>query len=205
MLENIKFMKKVCFVVSHLGSGSKDLVEILNKNPRCAIKNSDFSYKNPDDLNWLFFKEHKCRDMSAIYGDHLLFNISFSCKKLYDCCKFIYVIRPARASLNEISALQKYEPEYAARYYRYRLRRICEMAKRTKHAVLITWEDMAKGTAFPLVEDYLNLKEELKVQHNHFKANTIDSFREDLIEECEDAYERHYYYLNNLDLRRAFA
>lgn len=200
-------MKKVCFVVSHLGSGSLDLIDILNKNPRCSIQNSDYSYESPDDLKWLFSINHKCRDSSAIYGDHLIYNMSFSCKKLYDYCKFIYLIRPARATLNEIITLEKpkYQPDYAARYYSYRLRRICEMAKRTKDSILITWDDLTKGTAFPLIEEYLGLKEQLKVNYNHFTYNERDSFKENLVLRCEDAYDRHYYYLSKLNLRRTFA
>jgi len=197
-------MKKVCFIVSHLGSGSGDLIDTLNKNPRCMIHNSEYSYENPADLNWLYSAGHKCRDSSAIYGDHLLRNMSFSCKKLYEYCKFIYVIRPARASLNEIIFKNpKYEPEFAARYYSYRLKRICEMAKRTKDSILVTWEDLSSGIAFSLIEDYLGLKEKLQTTHDQFIFNNRDYFKENLISECEDSYERHYYYLNNLGIRRA--
>ena len=199
-------MKKVCFIVSHLGSGSIDLVDILNKNQKCVIYNSDSKYETPEDLNWMFARGHKCRDSSAIYGDHLLYNMSFSCRKLYEFCKFIYVMRPARATLNEIITLSypRYEPEYAARYYRYRLRRMCEMAKRTPDSVFVTWDDLARGKAFPAIEEYLGLKSQLMTQHNHFMLNNKDSFKENLISECDDAYERYYYYITNLRMRRAF-
>jgi hypothetical protein len=200
-------MKKVCFIVSHLGSGSIDLLDILNKNPKCMIHDSKFSYKSPEDLNWLFYSDHRCRDSSAIYGDHLLFNTSFSCKKLYEYCKFIYVIRPPRATLNEINILKnpKYQPNHASLYYKYRLRRICEMAKRTEEAVFLTWDDLSKGTAFNLIEDYLGLKKQLTNDYHHFISNEKDSFEESIIKECEDAYERYYYYLSKLNLRRTFA
>jgi hypothetical protein len=177
-------MKKVCFVVSHLGSGSIDLVDILNKNPKCEIKESSTQYENPSSLGWLFASGHKCRDSSAIYGDHLLFNMSISYKRFYEFCKFIYVIRPARASLNEIATLQdtKYKQADAARYYRFRLRRICEMAKRTPDAVLVTWDDLAKGSAFSIIEEYLGLSKQLKTELNHFVSNNNDVFKENLID-----------------------
>lgn len=188
-------MKKVCFIISHHGSGSFDLVNILNQNPKCDINSSQYSYDNPQDLNWMFLKNHKCRDNSAVYGDHLLYNMSFSCKKLYNYCKFIYVIRPPRASLNEMISMN-YQQEYAARYYRYRLRRICEMAKKTPDSVLVTWEDLVKGS-FSVIENLLGLKEKLYSKNHHFITKETNSFKESLVSECEDAYERYYYYLKN--------
>ena len=199
-------MKKVCFIVSHLGSGSLDLIDILNKNQKCLFENSLVEYDNPLILEWLFNKKHKTRNVSAIYGDHLVYNMSFSCKKLYELCKFIYVIRPARATLNEIKATKHlpYNEKNATNYYKFRLRRICEMAHHTPDAVLMTWDDLAKGTGFPIIEEYLGLKEQLKVEYHHFPLDVKDDFNESLIEEAQDAYERYYYYLNNLKLRRAF-
>lgn len=198
-------MKRVCFVVSHLGSGSTDLVDVLNGNPRCDIKSSSVRYSGPEDLEWLFAGRHKCRDSSAIYGDHLLFNTSLSCRNLYDICKFIYVVRPARASLNEIPMVREHglSGRFAARYYSFRLRRICEMARRTKDALFLTWDDLASGRAFPSIEEYLGLKSQLKAEHDHFSASVRDDFDERLISECQDAYERYYYYLAGLGLNRS--
>lgn len=199
-------MKKVCFIVSHLGSGSLDLLDILNKNPKCSFENSLVEYDSPIVLDWLFNKKHKTRNASAIYGDHLVYNMSISCKTLYEICKFIYVIRPARSSLNEIMATKgsTYTEKTATNYYKFRLRRICEMAHRTPDAVLLTWDDLAKGTGFPIIEEYLGLKEQLKVEYYHFSLDSRNNFNENLITEAQDAYERYYYYLNNLKLRRAF-
>lgn len=180
-------------------------MDVLNKNPRCQIHDSEAQYNNPSSLEWMFAAGHKCRDSSAVYGDHLLFNMSLSHKSFFDFCKFIYVIRPARASLNEIMTLRdkKYTQEDAAKYYRFRLRRICEMAKRSPDSVLLTWDDLAKGTAFPIIEHYLGLSTQLKTEFNHFSSGMNDIFKENLIEECQDAYERYYYYLNRLKLRRS--
>ena len=199
-------MKKVCFVVSHLGSGSGDLVEILNGNPRCQIQSSQVRYSSPDDLEWLFATPHKCRDSSAIYGDHLLLNSSFSCRSLYDFCRFIYVIRPARASLNEMSTPPDngLKGRFAARHYAFRLRRMCEMARKTPDSLLLTWDDLASGKGFPALEQYLGLKAQLRAEYHHFKACLRDDFDERLISESQDAYERYYYYLAKIGLKRAF-
>jgi len=196
-------LKRVCFIVSHLGSGSSDLVDVMNANPRCQIASSGATYSSPENLEWLFRQGHKCRDSSAVYGDHLLYNVSFSCKNLYETCRFIYVIRPARASLNEmLKARDGRRQSGFADYYRFRLRRICEMAHNTPDALFLAWDDLAKGTAFPTIEEYLGLKVKLKPEYRHFTACVNDSFDESLISEAQDAYERYYYYLNGLGLRR---
>lgn len=197
-------MKKVCFIVSHLGSGSQDLLDILNENPRCSIENSQTRYSNPEDLNWLFSKPHKCRDSSAIYGDHILFNPSFSCKSLYNVCKFIYIIRPPRQSLNQTHIFRKsgLEGEFAAKYYSFRLRRICEMARKTPNSLLLTWDDLSSGRAFSSIEEYLKLSTQLKVEYRHFCSENRDEFDESLLAKCEDAYERYYYYLSKLEIKR---
>lgn len=197
-------MKRVCFIVSHMGSGHEDLTAVLNRNPRCEFHNSGLQYDGHPALEWLFRQGHKCRDNSAIYGDVLLYNMQFSCKILYKECKFIYLIRPARASLNFIlSSGLHYTELSAASYYRFRLRRICEMAKRTPDAMLITWDDLAKGRSFPTIEEHLGLKKQLFTTYEEFSAENKDHFDERLVNECQDAYERYYYYLDKLNLRRA--
>lgn len=190
-------MKKVCFVVSHLGSGSSELVGVLNRNPRCEIHSTKVQYSSPESLNWMFARGHKTRNSSAVYGDHLLFNASLSCRKLYEFCKFIYVIRPARPSMKAIISCGYGEDE-ASRYYRFRLRRICEMAKRTPGAVLATWDDLARGDILKSVESYLGLTTSLEM--TVFPDESLDGPRESVVEQCQDAYERYHYFLKNLAL-----
>ena len=47
------------------------------------------------------------------------------------------------------------------------------------------------------------LKTMLKADIHHFSASHSDSFDERLISECEDAYERYYYYLAGIGMKRA--
>jgi hypothetical protein len=194
-------MKKVAFVVSHLGSGSDDLVRVLNDNPRLVVHNTNGEYSHPTDLSWLFKLGHKQDNAAAIYGDHLLHNAGFSCKALYDYCQFIYMIRSARSSLNEIVSLSNYQPENAAKYYTFRLRRICEMAKSTPGAVLLTWEDLANRQGLPLIEEYLGLKLPLRLMED-LRTEKKDEVPHEIVEEAQESYERYLYYLRQLDLKR---
>lgn len=186
-------------MVSHIGSGSSELVACLNKNPRCEIHSTRVQYSSPESLNWMFSRGHKTRNSSAVYGDHLLFNASLSCKKMYEFCKFIYVIRPARPSLAGIMSLG-YGEEEASRYYRFRLRRICEMAKRTPSSVFATWDDLVRGEVLRSIESYLGLTTPLEVI-----SPSNDEYvrpKESLAEQCQDAYERYHYFLRSLASKR---
>lgn len=193
-------MKKVCFVVSHLGSGSSSLVSSLNANPRCEIRESGARYEGPSAVRWLFKLGHKCRDAGAVYGDHLLFNSSLASRDLYGQFRFIFVARPARHSLNEIIRAG-YDESGASSYYRFRLRRICEIAKRSPGALLLTWDDLAKDSSLRIIEDYLGLSEPLRMRPP--LEDGKESCSEKTVDECQRAYDRYYHYLDALELRRS--
>lgn len=193
-------MKKVCFVVSHLGSGSGSLVTSLNANPRCEIKESGMRYDGASSVRWLFRTGHKCRDAGAVYGDHLLFNASLSSRRLYGLFRFIFVIRPARHALNEILATG-YSESGASSYYRFRMRRICEIARRSPGSVLLTWDDLAKDSSLRIIESHIGLSEPLR--QPTLAGDAPERCSEGTVEQCQEAYDRYYYYLNGLDLKRA--
>lgn len=192
-------MKKVCFVVSHLGSGSGSLVSSLNANPRCEIRESGARYDGASSVRWLFRMGHKCRDASAVYGDHLLFNATISSRRLYGMFGFIFVIRPARHSLNEILKCG-YSEAGASSYYRFRLRRICEIARRSPGSVLLTWDDLAKERSLRIIEEHLGLAAPLALPTLDCPAS--ESCSEATVQDCQSAYDRYFYYLGGLNLRR---
>lgn len=194
-------MKKVCFVVSHLGSGSGSLVASLNSHPQCEIQESPTRYDSPSAVRWLFRIGHKCRDASAVYGDHLLFNSSISSRVVYGLFKFIFVVRPARHSLTEIMR-QGYGPAGAASYYRFRLRRICEVAKRAPGSVILSWEQLAREDSLRIIESHLGLSKPLRALD--LGEPEDGSCPESVIEECQDAYDRYHYYLKGLQSGRKF-
>jgi hypothetical protein len=201
-------MKKVVFIVSHMGSGSYELLRIMNSNPRVLILQSGATYSNPSNLEWLFQENFlvqagKENTAATIYGDHLLFNANLACTSLYDICKFIYFIRPAKPSLNELNLVKNidFTPENACLYYCFRMRRICEMAKNTPGAVLLTWDDLADGRGFALIEEYLHLKTQLSPAFYDFVEKDVDVVPHELVEKAQDSYERYLYYLRHLDLK----
>lgn len=188
-------MKKVCFVVSHLGSGSGSLVASLNSHPQCEIRESSTCYDSPASVRWLFRLGHKCRDASAVYGDHLLFNSSISSRSLYGLCRSIFVVRPARHSLEGVMGLG-YPPDQASAYYRFRLRRLCEMARRCPEALILTWDDLAKEESMIRIKECLGLRTPPAAP----KPDEPDTHRcpEGVVERCQEAYERYHHYLRSL-------
>jgi hypothetical protein len=195
-------MKKVVFIVSHHGSGSLDLIHLMNLNPRIHIQNNGSAYHNPKDLDVLCGVEHKVQNAAAIYGDHLVLNGTLSCRAIFEACQFIYVIRSAQSALNAMWASNvQYSVKNLTEYYCFRLRRICEMAKRTPGAVLLTWDDLTSAAGLPLIEEYLELKKSLEPSIMHFIQNDEDFVPAEFISRGEESYERYLYYLKQLDLK----
>ena len=183
-------MKKVCLLISHEHSDSKALLNVLSNNPRLSCYNTGRVYNHALSLEELTALPHKIDNVAAIWMEMLLHNYQFSCKSLYPICKFIYMIREAEPTLNALVE-SGYRPDAALRYYTYRLRRICEMARCTPGAVLLTWQDIK----LPLIESYLNLKQPLELPVlSKVKTGLV---KWPLVEEGQKCYERYLFFLKN--------
>lgn len=201
-------MKKILFICSHLNSGSSVLFDALNCHPRIQGYNlaDRISYAEPINLLTLTEQTHKLDNRSSIYMDELLHNHHLSTKVAYKECKFIYVLREPVDVLNLLINKHKMKPSFAIRYYTYRLRRLCEMAKRTPNAVLLTWDDLIESRGINLIEEYLNLKQPVFFNSDLLCSlkptnNSID-FK--FISKVEDTYQRYLYYLKNQNIRYCF-
>jgi len=175
------------------------LISVLNGNPLVKIHNTDNRYSHPSNLE-------KILDLSEeeTTGDHLLFNSSLSSDTFYKFAKFVYVVRDARSTLNAIMEDDSidYTYETAMRYYSFRLRRLCEMAKRTPGAIMLTWQNMKDKQGLDLVENYLELDDSLYIADSTFWSDDLNEVPEEFVEKAQDRYEAYLYYLKQLDLRR---
>jgi hypothetical protein len=197
-------MKKIVFLCSHLYSGSSALYEIMNRHPQIQGYRSPYgnSYVNPKNLIELTSQHHKLKSKSAFYMDEILFNHFYILKNFYDKCKFIYVLREPEAVLNFLTTGGR-EINYAVRYYQYRLRRLCEMARMTPGAILLNWRDISTGSKIDLIEEYLELKEPLRFNHAFFspyRKNFTNLIDHSIIDKAQDVYERYFYFLKNQKL-----
>lgn len=198
-------MKKILFVCSHYYSGSASLCESLNVHPKIQQYqlSNHHPYSNPTDLLFLTEQNHKLNNRSAIYMEELNRNIDLTTKIAYEKCNFIYVIREPKPVLNFLIGNDKMKPSFAARYYLFRLRRLCEMAKRTPNAILLTWQDLVTARCNPLIENYLSLKQPIEPYNlDRFKKNfSTDLVNFDLLSQAESAYEKYLYFLKQQNLQ----
>lgn len=192
-------MKKLLFIVSHLGSGSLDFIDLINENSRIDIKDRRLSYDHPNTLDYLFSTEHKLNNSAAIYGDHVVFNKDFSNRVFYSFSKFVYIIRAPQEFIGSICE-DVADSNRISRYYEFRLRRMYEMARNTEGAVFFTWNNLKEGQGLDLFNEYMQLQKEPVIYQDRFKEIKHE-FPADLIESCQDTYEKYLFKFKNLNLR----
>lgn len=196
-------MKRILFIASHLFSGSDALYKHLDQYDRVHgfRTNGQRMYWHPLDFLEFTERRHKLPNMAAIYMEEVLFNYCLGTKDAYKYCKFIYVVRPPRPVLNLMVASKQCQPAFAYRYYCYRLRRLCEMAKRTPKAVLLTWDDLSEGRGIDLIEKYLTLKQSIPFDpdllRSHKSVPVADLLHEKLLQAAERAYEKYLHFLKH--------
>lgn len=193
-------MKKVLFLVSHLGSGSDQIYNQLCENIVIqGYQNKNIhKYSNMMDIMYLTESKHKLKTTSRIYMDHLLYNFQFSCKEAYKYCKFIYFIGDPIKTINYLVKDKIYLKKQAVLYYLYRVRRICEMAKRSSDFVFLTPSLLRDQNKLNDLQKFLNLKEEIefKFEDYIYKGKEILSFQEE--ELLDKSYEKYLFFLNKI-------
>ena len=195
-------MNKIVFLCSHEHSGSNHLYQAMNENPRIqGFRHLSLMYKNLNELLILNDQTHKLKTRAAIYMDELLYNWQFTDKSALKVCKFVYLIRKPQPVLNSFVKYNKLAPEFAARHYLFRLRRICEMAKRTPKAVLLTFDDLSRGEGLNLIENYLELKNPINLDFKLFDSHEEENnFPISLLNTVENCYERYLFFLKNQNI-----
>jgi hypothetical protein len=196
-------MRKILFIASHLNSGSNVVYKSLDKNSQeQGFKSSENNvYMHPLNLLSLMNCRHKLNNSSAIFMDELLFNYCFQIKSVYTTCKFIYVIRDAEPTLNLLVESGRFGPLQAQRYYLYRLRRLCEMAKKTPGAIVLNSYDIKNKKGCELITHYLDLIKPFEYSDYEIpepkKEGLLPS---SLVKEADESFEKYLYFLKNQDL-----
>ena len=188
-------MNKILFVVSHLGSDSSSLCNILNAVPQIQFYETKIIYNHTDAGLSLVARPHKCSIPAAIWAEELLYNHRLCHRCFYQWAQFIYVIKDAKHALHSMQPSDSNVAASNFRYYVYRLRRICEMARQTPGAILLTNLVNLK----PL-EGYLNLTEPLGEVSRSPVIEPCKFVTPEQVRKGQESFERHYYYLRNLEL-----
>jgi len=190
-------MRKTVFIVSHLGSGYENLLPSLLENSRIIlVSNCSYNYYRNllDIINVPCNLKYKNKATYSL--DCLLHNHMFSARDSYKDCKFIYLIDEPKYVLPKLYEINQHPNiNNMKSYYLYRLRRICEMAKRTENAVFLTRRDLSNPMSYEIIENYLNLKEKLEIVRKNDDYLNTDSIPQSVLDETEMAYEKYLYYL----------
>lgn len=182
-------MKKILFLMSHIGSGSQHLFDILSANPAIDGFRSEIVYDHPEALGDLLEEPHKNDNSAAIYMDELLHNFRLTCKPLCRLCKFIYVIGEPKPSINRIHAAG-YALDAAVRYYCFRLRGMYEYFRRSGGLFCCL-----QPHELDRIEKYLELRTPLVWKPYVERYEEFVPY--DAIRECEECYERYLAHWRN--------
>jgi hypothetical protein len=195
-------LKRVLLSVTHLASGSLPLLGLLNRNPRVQFVRANPVIQNYVDLRAFTAQTHKLSSVAAIFALEANFNYQLGSKNLPLHAHYLFTVRQPTPVLNLLVADNLYGHKEAAMYYCYRLRRICEIAKRVRHGMLLTYDDIQRGDHVVPLKTFLGLKEDvlhLPEAFDHLKPppNVI---KREILDWCQDCYERHLFFLKSLPL-----
>ena len=196
-------MKKIIILNSHFYSGSSALYESL-----CDIGSiqgykryrTENNYLTNIDLLSITKQLHKKKNKSAVYIDEILKNHQLSTKLDYSKFFLINIIRRPQDVLNFMVIKENINEIFAARYYEYRLRRICEVAKIAPNSILLTFDDLYKEKGMSLIEDIFDLKEKINFKKELLSPITFNKEKDcislNVMKEADDCYERYNYFLS---------
>jgi hypothetical protein len=177
-------VKTVLFLASHIGSGSNLLFDALTSSDRIEGFRTGMSYDHYDKIESLLSNPHKNNKSNSIFLDELLYNHSFVCKPLIPRCKFVYLLREPRGALSSIMSSTDYDLDMANRYYRYRLRGLCEYAIRSSGYVL-TYDRLGDLSG---LSRYLGIKDVFQVS---VPPETCVEISDRVLAECDRSYEKY--------------
>lgn len=184
---------KQIFVATHVGAGGSMLAEMISANRRIGRIRRDNTqvYTDPIALDYAQRKTLETNPDARMFVDRIVFNHEFAHESFYDDCLFVFLVREPEATLNHLVGLG-YTPAAAARYYSYRLRRLCEMARRAKHKVVATWDELVSKEALPEIKRLIGMKELNSIYRPQKSEKTVDPAT---VSACRRCYERHLNYL----------
>lgn len=197
-------LKRVLISVTHLASGSLPLMGLLNTNPRVQFIQTNPIINNYPDLKATLNMPHKMNSVAAMFALDINYNYQLSSSVYLPHAHYLFVIRPPDQVLNVLTSNGLYGHDQAANYYCFRLRRMCEIAKRVKHGMLLTYEEIIRGDHVEHLTDFLTLRESVLHSSENFDHLTMskNTFKKETLEWCRDCYERHLFFLKRLPLNR---
>ena len=190
-------MKKVVLLMSHHGSGSDALYALLDSNPRIQGFQDDSSYDTPLRLVSLTERRHKLSNASRIYMDHLLHNYQY-CLKPDPMVRMVFVVREPEGSVDYMVNMKILRRQEAKRYYLYRLRRLCELARRNRGSVFLTYSNLREGKGMDILADHIGLRDPLPPLTDFVVPSGKSVLQLHEYERLSESYEKYLYYASKV-------
>lgn len=191
------------FIATHIGAGGSMLVDMISANRRIAkiYRDNTQVYTDPIALDYAQRKTLENNPNARAFVDRIVFNHEFAHKSFYSDCLFVFLIREPENTLKHLVEIG-YTENAAARYYTYRLRRLCEMARQSKHKIIITWDELINKKAFPRIKTLIGAKELNSIYKPYKNEKTVSQAT---VSTCRRAYERYLNYLHAIDYQTSNA
>lgn len=167
---------------------------VANNSAVKVIRDSGEIYADPTSLFKLRHDAAERKPAARLFVDRLCYNYEIN-HSFYDICDFIYVIRDGEGALGHLIDSGRYRPAAALRYYSYRLRRLCEMAKKTPRKLVVSWDQLIDKSAFPAIKKFLGFKELTSMYRPEDEYQQIHA---GIISQGRKCYSRHMKFLRSL-------
>lgn len=195
-------LDKQVFVATHHGAGGSMLLNMLAAHRRVGVlsRPPDVVYSDPTVLSTLQKACVARRPTAKVFADRLVLNHELL-HPCYHGATFIFLVREPEGTLKHLKSLG-YAERAALRYYAYRLRRLCELARRVDNMVVVTWDELVNKSAFPVLKGLFDVRELTSIYRPQVNEQTVDPAT---VCEGRRCYERHLRYLRAVTGRTASA
>ena len=190
-------MKKVVFLMSHVGSGSNALYALLASNPRIMGLENDNVYDNQASLITAAERKHKLNNASRMYLDHILYNFQYNLRP-DPWVRMVFLAREPEGSIDYMVNRRIFRRPEAKRYYLYRMRRMCELARRNPNSIFLTYSRLREGRGLVELRDYLELKDDLSFSQEFVVPSGKNCLQLHEYESLSSAYEKYIYYVGKV-------
>lgn len=186
--------------MSHSGSGSNSLYALLGGHSRImGIENNNI-YQSDMSLFSVSNMKHKLTNSSRMYLDHILYNFQYSLKPNI-WVKMIFLVREPEASIDYMVNRKLFKKSEAKRYYLYRIRRICELAKRNPDSVFLTYSNLREGKGLTEIADHIGIKEKISFSQEFIVPSGNNTLKSQDYDELSDCYNKYLYYASRVGTR----
>jgi len=194
---------KIILINSHLYSGSSILSQALTRHPliqECKASGmKSGSYLTDYDLTNIFFKK-KGR---VLYLDEILFNQNLSTRLNYKNIFIINFVRRPKETLESLIGIAKMQPNFALRYYQYRLNRMYQISKKANKCLFLKFESL-KDNGLNDALNFIGLEGDIrlskKAAESFDRQFNKDLVPRDLLSIAERRYENYHWLLSKNQL-----